>query len=357
MTKGSTGRSPANSDRQGGSGDQRAGEKKRRSRKRILNMLLVALVSLLLLWVVFSSVDFPGFVAAVRQIRWPYLFLSLAVLYGSLLLAAFKYAALYYSAPKRLVIRASMASSCTYIVPAGGFLGMAVTTAMLADVDDVYMAASSAMYDSLLRFSCLVFMGMVGVVLSSISLAWWVWALFLLLTALLVFAIIFTLQPAGRRALRAFGKKVERFKWGVHISRACDDLAHFGKGLDKHPIQLVKHYVYGMASELCTALPFLILGPAFGIDLGLNDWLWINAILRLVSGLPISMGGLGAREGAMMLLMGWMGVASGPALTVSLLYSVLNLLANSLGALFFIGYPKSPRTLFKDAWDGAKDAW
>ena len=110
-----------------------------------------------------------------------------------------------------------------------------------------------------------------------------------------------------------------------------------------------------MSSELCALVPCLPLGPLLDLDSGLGDWRWSNAILRLISGLPISMGGLGAREGSMLLLLGWLGRSSGPALTISLLYSVLNIVANSLGGLFFIGYKKSPRALFKDAWESAEE--
>lgn len=316
-------------------------------------MFLVILVSGLLLWQVFSRVDLTGFAEAVRQIRWPTLLLALAALYASLLLAALKYAALYYNAPLGLVLRASMASNCTLLVPAGGFLGLAITSAMMSDVDDVYMAASSALLDAVMRFSCLVFMGLIGVLVSSIPLPLWITLLFLLLSGAMVGVQLFAILPRGRAALLSFGSWVEKYKWGMHISRACEDLAAFGKGLEQHPWQLVKHYVLGMGSELCTALPYIILAPTLGIGLGLNDWLWVNAIVRLIAGLPISMGGLGAREGTLVLLLGWMGVASGQSLTVSLLYSLLVMVSNSLGALFFIGYPKSPRALFKDAWETA----
>ena len=54
---------------------------------------------------------------------------------------------------------------------------------------------------------------------------------------------------------------------------------------------------------------------------------WVRSIVQLVTVLPISIGGLGVREGALVLTLAWFGVADHDALALAILVFATTILA------------------------------
>ena len=74
-----------------------------------------------------------------------------------------------------------------------------------------------------------------------------------------------------------------------------------------------------VAFQALGATVVYLLGLGIDIDVGLVDFLWVYAAVSLVSLLPIALGGLGAREATLILLLGPLGVDSEAALTLGFL--------------------------------------
>ncbi len=95
-----------------------------------------------------------------------------------------------------------------------------------------------------------------------------------------------------------------------------------------------------MAVALALSLVFQTLGAmsvyalAEGADLSVElvDWLWVYAAVSFVTLLPIAFGGLGAREGAFIILLAPLGVESEAALSLGLLVLGVQLALAGLGA-------------------------
>jgi glycosyltransferase 2 family protein len=78
------------------------------------------------------------------------------------------------------------------------------------------------------------------------------------------------------------------------------------------------------------------LARSLGVEIGMIDCLVIMQLVALVTALPISVGGWGAREVSMVGLLGLIGVASSAALLLSVELGLVGLLVNLPGGLVWL---------------------
>lgn len=91
-------------------------------------------------------------------------------------------------------------------------------------------------------------------------------------------------------------------------------------------LAVVRH-VIGIAS-------FAIVALSLGIDLSILTIGWIRVVLHAIMTLPISLSGIGVREGSLVLLLAEYGVPGSDAVALAFLLFVLTLAQNSLGGMF-----------------------
>jgi glycosyltransferase 2 family protein len=77
----------------------------------------------------------------------------------------------------------------------------------------------------------------------------------------------------------------------------------------------------------------VMLASKIGIELRVADWLWVFAVVSLAVLLPLSLGGIGIREGAFVGVLGFLGVAAELALALSLTIFAFQILVASAGAI------------------------
>jgi uncharacterized membrane protein YbhN (UPF0104 family) len=68
---------------------------------------------------------------------------------------------------------------------------------------------------------------------------------------------------------------------------------------------------------------FFVLALSCGVHVAFLDWLWIFSLLSLVLFLPISLGGLGLREGTLVGVLHWLGIPS--PLAMSFAFALLGI--------------------------------
>jgi uncharacterized membrane protein YbhN (UPF0104 family) len=89
----------------------------------------------------------------------------------------------------------------------------------------------------------------------------------------------------------------------------------------------------------------MMIATKIGIELKMADWLWIFAVVSLAVLLPLSIGGIGIREGAFVGVLGYLQVPGELALALSLTIFALQLLVASSGAILdFSRVGKAPGT-------------
>jgi uncharacterized membrane protein YbhN (UPF0104 family) len=89
----------------------------------------------------------------------------------------------------------------------------------------------------------------------------------------------------------------------------------------------------GVISNLNFVLAAVLLGQALGLRASALDFLAVMPVVTLATILPISLGGWGVREGALILLLGRVGVPAADALALSLAYGGFGVLCGLPGAI------------------------
>lgn len=110
--------------------------------------------------------------------------------------------------------------------------------------------------------------------------------------------------------------------WQVYLSR---------------PLILFISFGLGIVYQLVLVSILMLLSHRFGFSLSIYDWMWIFMAVSLAVLLPLSLGGLGVREGAFVGLLHDFGIASSTALALSLTIFLLQVVAAIVGGFFDIG--------------------
>ncbi|MCL2398453.1 MAG: flippase-like domain-containing protein [Defluviitaleaceae bacterium] len=100
---------------------------------------------------------------------------------------------------------------------------------------------------------------------------------------------------------------------------------------------MVKVFLFVLLFQLSVAIIGVILSYGVGAEASFLEWLWINSVLTFVLILPISLGGIGIREGSLIGLLGQIGVEPEQALAVSFGFLALTIIQALAGIGMEIG--------------------
>jgi uncharacterized membrane protein YbhN (UPF0104 family) len=117
-----------------------------------------------------------------------------------------------------------------------------------------------------------------------------------------------------------------RFTGAVHL------------GLDRfrrRPALALEVLTVGFAYQLVVMFAAFLAAKALGIEVGWTAILAFFPVVAIIQVIPVTIGGLGTREGALVLLLGGLGVASADAIALGLLFYAVNLVVSLLGAPAF----------------------
>jgi uncharacterized membrane protein YbhN (UPF0104 family) len=115
-------------------------------------------------------------------------------------------------------------------------------------------------------------------------------------------------------------------------------LAAVHLGLDRmrrHPGEAASVLVAALAYQLLIVLAAWSAGHALGLNMGMTAAMAFVPIVAIAQVLPVSVNGLGLREGALVLLLAPLGVPTGQAVALGLLLYGMNLAVSLLGAPAF----------------------
>ena len=106
--------------------------------------------------------------------------------------------------------------------------------------------------------------------------------------------------------------------------------------LRRHPALAVTIMVAALAYQLTAILVVWMAAHALGISVGWTAMMAFIPVVAIAQALPLSIGGLGLREGSLVLLLGPLGVADSQAVALGLLLYGINLAVSLLGAPAFL---------------------
>jgi uncharacterized membrane protein YbhN (UPF0104 family) len=138
----------------------------------------------------------------------------------------------------------------------------------------------------------------------------------------------------GERLLRASlsflagkGPRVER------LVERCVRLLDAWKGYMRSSRTLLGVLLLGTVYQGIGVLIMAILARGVGIELPFSDWCWIFGLISLAVFIPITVGGIGLREGGLIFLLGNLGLPNEKALALALSLLALQLFGALLGVL------------------------
>ena len=91
--------------------------------------------------------------------------------------------------------------------------------------------------------------------------------------------------------------------------------------------------VIAVLYQLCLTWVYYAAGAVLGIEVGFGDYVWIVALVTLAQILPITVAGVGVREGLFAFLLGQYGVTTETSLALSLVVFSVTLLFGLLGGV------------------------
>jgi glycosyltransferase 2 family protein len=110
-------------------------------------------------------------------------------------------------------------------------------------------------------------------------------------------------------------------------------------GLSEHPLSMATLaivFILAVATQLLNVLVFWMLGQSLGLPTALQQWFIVAPTVLLVSMLPISIGGWGVREGAMVVALHGFGISAEDALLPSVLFGLCAVIATLPGGILWV---------------------
>jgi uncharacterized membrane protein YbhN (UPF0104 family) len=95
-------------------------------------------------------------------------------------------------------------------------------------------------------------------------------------------------------------------------------------------------FISAFANQALLALAVFILARDLDVRITATDCIVLLPTVQLITALPISMGGWGVREFAMVTLLGYAGVPAASALVVSLVLALLSIIAAIPGGVLWL---------------------
>jgi uncharacterized membrane protein YbhN (UPF0104 family) len=148
----------------------------------------------------------------------------------------------------------------------------------------------------------------------------------LALGTLAALVAILVLVASPRVGERFAGRSWLGFVSAVHLGLAR---------MRRDPSSALGVLVSALAYQLCMVAAAWMAGHAMGIQVGWSAMMAFIPIVAIAQVLPISVSGLGLREGALVILLVPLGVSSGQAVAVGLLLYGMNMVVSLLGAPAF----------------------
>jgi uncharacterized membrane protein YbhN (UPF0104 family) len=115
--------------------------------------------------------------------------------------------------------------------------------------------------------------------------------------------------------------------WSAALARLRDALGSVAR---LPPDTLARIVVLSIVAQLPGVVVYYVLARGLGIAVTLAAMAWVRSVVVLITVLPISIGGLGVREGVLVLTMAAYGVPAADALALSILVFATTILAPGL---------------------------
>ena len=203
---------------------------------------------------------------------------------------------------------------------------------------DPAVIATSILMDRLIGVVSLLWVGFIGASMTTTT-AGTGWAVVFgcSIVGFGLAAFLMRLEPCSdwsKKALLAIGNRLAPF---ARITAALVNCIDAWSKYLQSPARLLRSLALGLVFQGLAVYIMYRIAASIGVQVSFVDWCWIFTAVSLLLLLPVTVGGIGLREGGYLTLLAGLGVSSEKALACSLALFGLQILSAAAGALFDLG--------------------
>lgn len=160
--------------------------------------------------------------------------------------------------------------------------------------------------------------------------AWMIWTSTLAFVVLLFAIRLPVLQHAATRftcALHVRGGRARR------LARVARRFVHAWRDYGANTRLITLTLLLAIAFQLANVAIVTAVAASLGVPLPFKDTAWVVGLVSIMTLVPVSFGGVGVREAGFVGLLGMIGIPAAEALSVSLICSLIVVIAAALGLL------------------------
>jgi len=321
--------------------------------KKQLFSILQVIVSVSLLVILFSRIDIESFLDLLARIRPAYFFLGVLCYFLSMVIISFRWLFIVRTANEHGDI-----FQLVKINFVGSFFSMFLPTAAGGDVARMYESSRRGMVGTNAVSTVLLdrAIGLISLVLISIAA---LLAGYRYLGVLSLVYLVLGLAVAFGVSWRLFFnldlihrlKVVFQMPLLVRVEPTVKKLYLSLYELQLQPGLLLSTLAVSIIAQVIEISSAVLLARSLGLDVPVFYFFTFVPLIWLITMVPVSLNGLGIREGAFAFFFSQIGVVSTAAVSLSLLVYACRLLAGISGGFFFLG--SSMKGSFRNQSEGA----
>lgn len=281
--------------------------------------LLKAGVSLTLLAFLFSRVEIAQLRDSLAAYRWPTLAWALVLLASGTMLSALRWWILLPEVSYGRLFRYSFIGQFYAFVLPGQLAGEAIKAWRISrGRADGPRIAASVMIDRLVGVIGLLVLGMVGLICSDQQVASRMLPLFIAASfGLLVILFVASSRRMGTWVMSPLRRISARFPRTVFLVDLFVTFLDSWRGYCARPLRLVASLLLGVLFQATAVLIYMLLAADMGISVAVCDWAWIVGVTSVAVLLPVSIAGIGLREGALVGCLAILSINNASAIALS----------------------------------------
>lgn len=308
--------------------------------KQNIVLILKVAASAVILWWIFQRVDFTLILSSFATFT-----------FGTVLLAIFLYAlALSINAYKWNLLLPNFTTITLLVYTLiGQFYALVLPGQLVGEVAKAYRlgrqktetmhtVAASVLMDRITGFAGLLLAALVGVIASAeaVPLEFTVIISLLLIACLAVlwfirYEFFYVFLTSILSWLRSKGVLASLWNNSIRLIDAYRSYA-------KDAVLLVKNIALGFIFQVILIAVTAMFALELGLEVNFFDWWWIFGVVSVIVLVPITIGGIGLREGAFVGILVWLGQAPHAAVALSLSIFGMQVLFGLIGGLIELRY-------------------
>ena len=306
--------------------------------KVILKLVFKLLISsFLLLWFL-SRVTFSELLNQLSLISFPVFLFVFALGIIAVIINTIKWKSFIKSYRLlKLIVYNYLSMFYSLFLPGSQFAGETVKVYKLGKIKrNSETIAASVIMDRVTGLIALLLVGFLGILASNNSVAnsllpWYSFSLLFLIILLSVFAI-----PSLNGIIQTRLSRINTFPvMNTKVLSWIQNFIEIWHRFIRQPRLILQAVFIGIIFQLISVYTTYFLAESIGVHIPYSDWCWIMGIVFLLMFLPVSIGGIGVREGSLVVLLGMFGVANEKALSLSLVMFALQIINGLIGGAVF----------------------